>query len=175
MHATWTTKTGMQGRASNMHVQKLLPHSRPVLPACLVVLERTRRFVLVICSRSTKHGGRNILNSRSGLEYPPFACSLDSYTVSTAFKRWILWTSSGVQEPMQDVLCTMKQSRAVQIVFFLPMIVVVSMSMTNDVHAPASADQSTRTSMRACMTKSNMAVFSVVLLIPFSVYAGFQP
>ena len=70
------------------------------LPARLVVLERTRRFVLVVCSRSTKHAGRNFLNSRSSLENPPFACSLDSYTVSTAFKRWILSTSSGVQEPI---------------------------------------------------------------------------
>ena len=71
-------------------------------PARLVVLERTRRFVLVVCSRSTKHAGRNFLNSRSSLENPPFACSLDSYTVSTAFKRWILSTSSGVQEPIRN-------------------------------------------------------------------------
>ena len=53
---------------------------------------------LVVCSRTTKRARRNFLNSRSSLEYPPFACSLDSYTVSTAFKRWILSTSSGVQE-----------------------------------------------------------------------------
>ncbi len=67
-----------------------------LLVARLVVLERTPRFVLVIRSRTTKHARRNFLNSKSTLQYPPFACSLHSHTVSTAFKRWILSTSSAV-------------------------------------------------------------------------------
>ncbi len=52
------------------------------------------------CSRTTKCTRNLFLNNRIGHEYPPFEASLDGNAISTAFKTWMLWTSSTVQEPL---------------------------------------------------------------------------
>ena len=57
--------------------------------ARLVVPERSWHSIFGICSRSKKS---------SGLECPHPECNLKTCVVSTAFKMWILLTSSAVQE-----------------------------------------------------------------------------
>ncbi len=65
-----------------------------------MVLERSRYSIFVACSRTTKCTRKLFLNNRTGHKYPHFETSLDGCTISTAFKTWMLWTSSTVQEPL---------------------------------------------------------------------------